>query len=518
MPDETTPNLALPYIIAAQAQKHVTHNEAIRALDALVQLSVADRDLATPPPSPLPGQRYIVGPAPSGGWASHAGKIAAFQDGTWEIYTPQTGWTVWVADENVLLAWNGTTWIDAGTAINPAPLIGVNATADATNRLAVKSNAVLFSHDDVTPGTGDMRVVYNKQSAAKTAAFLFQTGFSGRAEVGTAGDDNLHVKVSSNGSTWVEKLHVSTTGVGIGGQAIMPFDIFHGGNEGFSLRRTEASNWNYQGFYTGGARRGVIGADPGNALTVYSDSSLTIWTGGGSRVTVEAAGTVRPSIDNSLSFGSSSFRWSSIWAANGLIQTSDARDKQVHARIGGGVAGGIVDTIEPVTYRWTVGGQDLMPSDTEVETTTEPVIEIEIGEVLEIVVENGKAVERTVKRLHERPVLETLPVVGSDGQVLCDAEGRPRTHTCVKTRTVTRPKLVARTQAGKRLHAGFLAQDVKTAIDAAGLDLGLWGLDDKSDPDSRQWLRPDELLPILWAALRETRAELAALKSGLKSP
>jgi len=30
-----TPNLQLPYIAASQAQKHVTHNEALRMIDAL---------------------------------------------------------------------------------------------------------------------------------------------------------------------------------------------------------------------------------------------------------------------------------------------------------------------------------------------------------------------------------------------------------------------------------------------------------------------------------------------------
>jgi hypothetical protein len=52
---DTTTNLLLPYILAAQAQKHVTHNEALRLLDGLVQLSVLDRDLTAPPDSPADG-------------------------------------------------------------------------------------------------------------------------------------------------------------------------------------------------------------------------------------------------------------------------------------------------------------------------------------------------------------------------------------------------------------------------------------------------------------------------------
>ena len=102
--NDSTPNLALPYIMAAQAQKHVTHNEAIRALDAIVQLAVLDRDLATPPGSPPDGARYIVAASPTSAWTGQSGKIAAWQDGAWAFYAPGQGWVAWVADEDKLLA------------------------------------------------------------------------------------------------------------------------------------------------------------------------------------------------------------------------------------------------------------------------------------------------------------------------------------------------------------------------------------------------------------------------------
>ena len=61
-----TPNLALPYIDGGEAQPFVTHNDAVRGLDALVQLAVLDRDLAAPPGSPSDGQRWIVAASPTG--------------------------------------------------------------------------------------------------------------------------------------------------------------------------------------------------------------------------------------------------------------------------------------------------------------------------------------------------------------------------------------------------------------------------------------------------------------------
>jgi hypothetical protein len=202
--DETS-NLKLPYIVAAQAQKHVTHNEALRALDAVVQLMVLDKDLAAPPASPAEGARYIVAASPTGAWAGQAGKIAAFQDGAWAFYAPLEGWLAWAADENSLYAFDGAAWgvLSGGAGVNPTPLVGVNATADTTNRLAVSSPASLFNH----AGAGH-QVKINKSAPSDTAALLFQTGFSGRAEYGLAGDDDFHVKVSPDGSAWHEAIVV----------------------------------------------------------------------------------------------------------------------------------------------------------------------------------------------------------------------------------------------------------------------------------------------------------------------
>ena len=208
---EATANLSLPYIMPAQAQKHVIHNEALRMLDAVVQLAVGDRDLAVPPHAPTEGERHIVAAGASGAWAGQSERIAAFQDGGWAFFTPQEGWIAWIADEDKALVFDGTAWVEfAGAAsVESVPLIGVNATADATNRLSVKSDAVLLSHDDATPGSGDLRLTLNKAAAGRTASVLYQTGWSGRAEFGTTGDDDFHVKVSSNGSTWREAIVVN---------------------------------------------------------------------------------------------------------------------------------------------------------------------------------------------------------------------------------------------------------------------------------------------------------------------
>ena len=195
----------MPYLAAAQAQKHVTHNEALRSLDALVQISVRDRNLATPPAAPLDGDRYLVAANGADDWSGKDEEIAAFQDNAWMFYAPREGWLAWVADEDKLLVFDGAAWSEVsgsgGGSVNPAALVGVNATADATDRLSVSSPNTLFSHEG-----SDHRLKINKASAGDTASSLYQNGFSGRAEMGLAGDDDFHFKVSPDGPSWKEAI------------------------------------------------------------------------------------------------------------------------------------------------------------------------------------------------------------------------------------------------------------------------------------------------------------------------
>ena len=105
-----TANLSLGYLEAAQSQKHVSVNEVLSALDAVVQLAVLDRDLAAPPASPAEGDRYLVAAGASGAWAGQSGKIAAWQAGAWSFRTPRNGWRAWVVDEAAPVFYDAGLW------------------------------------------------------------------------------------------------------------------------------------------------------------------------------------------------------------------------------------------------------------------------------------------------------------------------------------------------------------------------------------------------------------------------
>lgn len=252
---EVSAILALPYLQPAQAQKHVTHNEALRLLDVLVQLTVADRHLAVPPALPAEGTRHIVGAGASGPWAGRTGDIAAFLDGAWTFVAPQPGWQAVVLDEGTALTWNGSDWV---APLASLPLLGINTTADTTNRLAVASPATLLTH----AGAGHQLKI-NKATPADTGSLMFQTGWSGRAEMGLAGSDDFAIKVSADGATWATALSVAggdgllTAGTGLhlpAGTAALPGLAF-AGDPDTGLTRPAADQI---GLTTGGVQRALL--------------------------------------------------------------------------------------------------------------------------------------------------------------------------------------------------------------------------------------------------------------------
>lgn len=373
---EFSPNLSLSYLAAAQAQKHVTVNETFRRLDALVQLTVESRTTAAQPASPSDGDVYILPANPTGAdWAAMSeGHLAAWQDGAWVEIAPGEGWRAWVKDDEELVVKAAGGWEVIASDVGAFDTIGVNTTADATNRLSVKADAALFSHDDVTPGTGDMRVKINKDAAGDTASFLFQTGFSGRAEFGLVGNDHFTLKVSPDGAAWTDALVIDAAAAYVGitlGAIGAPQNAFHiaadEASPGGELRllfedyRTNNSAGPRADFRkSGAATKGghvatangenlgnfVFLGDDGSGFTngaffgaiqeaaagTYTPAAIRFATSDGTnnwteRLRLQSDGALRPTPDNTHNLGTASFRWKEVFAATGAINTSDAREK-----------------------------------------------------------------------------------------------------------------------------------------------------------------------------------------------
>ena len=165
-----------------------------------------------------------------------------------------------------------------------------------------------------------------------------------------------------------------------------------------------------------------------------------------------------PGPDNTHSLGQSTRRWQDVWAVDTSINSSDIRLKK---EVASSVLGlDFIKKLRPVSYKWI----------------------------------NGKAEAVLEEKTEQR---ENTPGVKEDVVVMLpkisgyDSQGEEIIETV--------------SSGGVRTHYGFIAQEVKEALDAEGIgdDFAGWVLNDKNDPESGQNLRYSEFISPLAKAVQE---------------
>ncbi len=288
-----TARLGLPLIDGQQALKHVTHNEALARLDAAVQIAVEQMRATTPPASPKAGEIWGVGAGASGDWFGADGALALFTDSGWRFVMPGEGWLAWNKEEGGLYVHLSGGWVaftGVVDALNNLDLLGVNTSADTTNRLAVRSNAALLTAlASGDGGSGDLRVVLNKEAIGNTASLVFQSGYSGRAEFGLAGGEDFSIKVSPDGSTFHSALTASAASGFVGFNALFGAEVSFPGvvsgvltvSTSYAVPAPESGNADDIDTISGGEDGAllILSGTAGNTLTVR-DSTGNLKLGG----------------------------------------------------------------------------------------------------------------------------------------------------------------------------------------------------------------------------------------------
>lgn len=252
-----TPGLGLLLMATNQSQKEEVFNRAIVALDAVL-VGVIDINYASEPSSYSNGDSYIVSSSGASGSFTGKEKNIAYYFNGWKFIAPQEGLSVWVNSQGAQYVYNGTSWVKGaslndlsdvaissattydllqhnGTAfantknIDNLSRLGVNTTADSTNKLALKSNSSLFSAVYAAEsGNGDILCKINKESSTDTASIQLQQNFSSFAELGLAGNNDLSIKVSpDNFTTTYNALTIDKDNGYIGLNNTNPSEILH---------------------------------------------------------------------------------------------------------------------------------------------------------------------------------------------------------------------------------------------------------------------------------------------------
>jgi hypothetical protein len=183
-----SPNLKLPYLDQNQNQKTVTHNAALRMLDALVQLQVQSSALAAPPASPGDGQCWIVASGGSGAWQGKDLNVAAWQDGAWMFYAPTIGMLAYNDATASPILWTGSAWAPFGGGSGGAVTSVAGRTgavtlgvADVGGAAPLASPALSGTPTAPTPTAGD------NTTKLATTAFVAAAAAGGGAVTSVAG-------------------------------------------------------------------------------------------------------------------------------------------------------------------------------------------------------------------------------------------------------------------------------------------------------------------------------------------
>ncbi|MCG6885491.1 MAG: DUF2793 domain-containing protein [Silicimonas sp.] len=177
MPD--TAKLGLPLVAPAQAQKHVTVNEGLTRLDALVQMSLVTIGETVPPSSPAEGEAHGVGTPATGLWSGQDGNLAIFANGGWVFLAPQAGWQGWSGGTRV--QFDGVEWIEGAGALSANGAGFVHRTLEVDH--AVQAGAT----STVTAAIPANTVVYGV-----TGRVLSDVGGATSLEVGVSGSNNRY--------------------------------------------------------------------------------------------------------------------------------------------------------------------------------------------------------------------------------------------------------------------------------------------------------------------------------------
>ena len=179
--DETL-QLALPLLQPAQAQKHVTVNEALVRLDGLTHLTLQSVDTVVPPVSGDDGEAWGVPLGAVNAWDGHAGEVAVWSNGGWVYVQPQTGWRGWLVDQHVAVLHDGSGWVNGGVAAS------VNRAVSALNVLEF-DHAIAAGASSVTAGVIPQYAMVFAVTARIKTAF---TGALSDWDFGVAGATNRY--------------------------------------------------------------------------------------------------------------------------------------------------------------------------------------------------------------------------------------------------------------------------------------------------------------------------------------
>lgn len=259
-----------------------------------------------------------------------------YYDGSgWEFVGDDQDWTEtpsYLYTDEGLNVGIGTTTPDTDLHIYNAANVGVKlqrASASGTANIEFYRGTGTGTLDACIGMNSNEELVIQNHESDKDMKFLINDG-------GTA-KQIMYFDASNN------RIGVNLTSV--------PQDLIHAdgairANSGFKANDGNSTSAGFRFYNDNNTGMNLLGAD-----------NLGFITGGTTALQIDASGNTLPGADNSFALGSSSLKFTEVYATNGTIQTSDSTMKTNIEPLTAGLEE--VMLLKPVNYQWKANPTDL---------------------------------------------------------------------------------------------------------------------------------------------------------------
>lgn len=133
--DALTARFGMPMLFPGQAEKELTHNEALVVIDAVLAANV--EGIASDPGSlaPQAGQCWLIGAGAIGAWAGMENSIALWTGSGWRCIPARPGHQVYGNDIGARYVFGSAGWTASSVATRP----GGGAVIDTEARAAIEA-------------------------------------------------------------------------------------------------------------------------------------------------------------------------------------------------------------------------------------------------------------------------------------------------------------------------------------------------------------------------------------------
>ncbi|MGZ5278779.1 MAG: tail fiber domain-containing protein, partial [Pseudobdellovibrionaceae bacterium] len=174
---------------------------------------------------------------------------------------------------------------------------------------------------------------------------------SGNAGTSTVAQQSGQILTLQGGDSPVSTYSTNPTLAGNGGDMLL-----RGGDGGRS--QDNSTRGNGGNIYVRGGKLNATGAGGavGNVILAHDGTTAVGNVGIGAiapQTTLQVAGVISPATNNSYSLGNATYRFTEVYATNGVINTSDRREKKDISNTTLGLH--FINKLRPVSYRWNTG-------------------------------------------------------------------------------------------------------------------------------------------------------------------